>query len=167
VIRIAQHCIVLVASLWQHARARTGGQPRATAGAASYQTIPGPQPNIAGFPTSTSHQVSVGYLTVLENRAARGTPYCIFVMRAPRCLDNAEARSDRIPSGAPGGAGSFEVAFMVKHGSTPTAKLAPQLHHARMNNPRRSGVPPFAAERPPPPTNVAQIKKWVAATHLI
>ena len=87
-------------------------------GAASYQTIPCPQPNIAGFPDlDFPSGVQCGYLTVLENRAKPdGRRIRIFVMRAPAV--SATPKPDPIVylSGGPGGAGSFEVAFMVKHG---------------------------------------------------
>ena len=87
-------------------------------GAASYQTTPCPQPNIAGFPDlDFPPGVQCGYLTVPENRAKPdGRRIRIFVMRAPAV--SATPKPDPIVylSGGPGGAGSFEVAFMVKHG---------------------------------------------------
>jgi pimeloyl-ACP methyl ester carboxylesterase len=87
-------------------------------GAASFQTTPCPHPNIAGFPDLDFQSgVQCGYLTVLENRAKPdGRRIRIFVMRAPAV--SATPRPDPIVylSGGPGGAGSFEVAFMVKHG---------------------------------------------------
>ncbi len=92
--------------------------PSAAARGASYQTIPCPQPNIAGFPDlDFPSGVQCGYLTVLENRAKPdGRRIRIFVMRAPAV--SATPKPDPIVylSGGPGGAGSFEVAFMVKHG---------------------------------------------------
>jgi pimeloyl-ACP methyl ester carboxylesterase len=86
--------------------------------AASFQAIPCPQPNIAGFPDlDFPSGVQCGYLTVLENRAKPGGRRIrIFVTRAPAV--SATPKRDPIVylSGGPGGAGSFEVAFMVKHG---------------------------------------------------
>jgi pimeloyl-ACP methyl ester carboxylesterase len=94
------------------------GPPSAPAGGPSYQTTPCPQPNIAGFPDlDFPPGVRCGYLTVPENRAKPdGRRIRIFVMRAPAVA--AKPRPDPIVylSGGPGGAGSFEVAFMVKHG---------------------------------------------------
>ena len=61
--------------------------------------------------------VQCGYLTVLENRAKPdGRRIRIFVTRAPAV--SATPKPDPIVylSGGPGGAGSFEVAFMVEHG---------------------------------------------------
>src|SRR5262249_41223282 len=61
--------------------------------------------------------VKCGYLTVPENRAKLdGRTIRIFVMRAPAV--SATPKPDPIVylSGGPGGAGSFEVAAMVKHG---------------------------------------------------
>src|SRR5688572_15725205 len=92
--------------------------PSGPTGGASYQTTPCPQPNIAGFPDlDFPSGVQCGYLTVLENRAKPGGRHIrIFVMRAPAV--SATPKPDPIVylSGGPGGAGSFEVAFMVKHG---------------------------------------------------
>jgi hypothetical protein len=92
--------------------------PNGSAGTASYQTTPCPRPNIAGFPDlDFPPGVQCGYLTVLENRAKPdGRRIRIFVMRAPAV--SATPKPDPIVylSGGPGGAGSFEVAFMVKHG---------------------------------------------------
>jgi len=86
--------------------------------AASYQTTPCPQPNIAGFPDlDFPPGVRCGYLTVLENRAKPdGRRIRIFVMRAAAA--SATPKPDPVVylSGGPGGAGSFELAFMVKHG---------------------------------------------------
>ena len=88
------------------------------ASGASFQVAPCPQPNIAGFPDlDFPPGVQCGYLTVLENRAKPdGRRIRIFVMRAPAV--SATPRPDPIVylSGGPGGAGSFEVAFMMKHG---------------------------------------------------
>ena len=92
--------------------------PSGPTGRASFQPTPCPQPNIAGFPDlDFPSGVQCGYLTVLENRAKPdGHRIRIFVMRAPAV--SAVPRSDPIVylSGGPGGAGSFEVAFMIKHG---------------------------------------------------
>jgi pimeloyl-ACP methyl ester carboxylesterase len=93
---------------------RPHGHSRGT----SFQTTPCPQPNIAGFPDlDFPSGVQCGYLTVMENRAKpNGRRIRIFVMRAPAV--SATPKPDPIVylSGGPGGAGSFEVAFMVKHG---------------------------------------------------
>lgn len=87
-------------------------------GASSFQPVPCPRPNIAGFPElDFPSGVQCGYLTVLENRAKPdGRRIRIFVMRAPAV--SATPRPDPIVylSGGPGGAGSFEIAFMTKHG---------------------------------------------------
>ena len=92
--------------------------PSGPAGGASFKTTPCPQPNIAGFPDlDFPSGVQCGYLTVLENRAKPdGRHIRIFVMRAPAV--SATPKPDPIVylSGGPGGAGSFEVAFMIKHG---------------------------------------------------
>jgi pimeloyl-ACP methyl ester carboxylesterase len=92
--------------------------PSGSIGAGSYQTTPCPKPNIAGFPDlDFPPGVQCGYLTVPENRAKpHGRHIRIFVMRAPAV--SATPMPDPIVylSGGPGGAGSFEVAFMVKHG---------------------------------------------------
>ena len=92
--------------------------PGAVAGASSYQPTPCPRPNIAGFPDlDFPRGVECGYLTVPESRARPDARRIrIFVMRAPAV--SATPRPDPIVylSGGPGGAGSFEVAFMVEHG---------------------------------------------------
>jgi len=92
--------------------------PSTSTRAAAYQAIPCPQPNIAGFPDlDFPSGVQCGYLTVLENRAKPdGRRIRIFVTRAPAV--SATPKRDPIVylSGGPGGAGSFEVAFMVKNG---------------------------------------------------
>src|SRR6478735_12313746 len=92
--------------------------PNASTGTSSFETIPCPQSNIAGFPDlDFPSGVRCGYLTVLENRAKPdGRRIRIFVMRAPAV--SATPKPDPIVylSGGPGGAGSFEVAFMVRHG---------------------------------------------------
>ena len=94
------------------------GSPAPTAAAPSYRPTPCPAPNIAGFPDlDFPPGVECGYLTVPESRARPdGRRIRIFVMRAPAVA--AKPRPDPIVylSGGPGGAGSFEVAFMVKHG---------------------------------------------------
>ncbi|WP_062639412.1 alpha/beta fold hydrolase [Caballeronia arationis] len=94
------------------------GANREPARAASFQTITCPQPNIVGFPElDFPSGVQCGYLTVPENRAKPdGRRIRIFVMRAPAV--SATPKHDPIVylSGGPGGAGSFEVASMVRHG---------------------------------------------------
>ena len=106
-------CLVAACSTTQTGTPATGF-PRA----GTFQTIPCAQPNIAGFPDlDFPAGVQCGYLTVLENRAKPdGRRIRIFVMRAPAV----SATSKRDPvvylSGGPGGAGSFEVASMVKKG---------------------------------------------------
>ena len=121
-IRPAKHCVVVAAMCLMvvclvaacSGSGSNGGPTRA----ASFQTTPCPQPNIAGFPDlDFPSGVQCGYLTVLENRAKPdGRRIRIFVMRAPAV--SATPRPDPIVylSGGPGGAGSFEVAFMIKHG---------------------------------------------------
>jgi pimeloyl-ACP methyl ester carboxylesterase len=110
--------LVALCSVVACARAPSGHQPSGPAGGASFQSTTCPQPNIAGFPDlDFPSGVQCGYLTVLENRAKPdGRRIRIFVMRAPAV--SATPRPDPIVylSGGPGGAGSFEVAFMVKHG---------------------------------------------------
>jgi pimeloyl-ACP methyl ester carboxylesterase len=94
-------------------------RPRVAGGAgASFQTIPCPQPNIAGFPElDFPPGVQCGYLTVLENRAKPdGRRIRIFVMRAPAVSATPEPDPVVYLSGGPGGAGSFEVASMVQLG---------------------------------------------------
>jgi pimeloyl-ACP methyl ester carboxylesterase len=118
--RSAKNCVVLAAVCLVAACATTQSRtaPNGSAGTASYQTTPCPRPNIAGFPDlDVPPGVQCGYLTVLENRAKPdGRRIRIFVMRAPAV--SATPKPDPIVylSGGPGGAGSFEVAFMVKHG---------------------------------------------------
>ena len=120
VMRAAKNCVVLAALCLMAACAttQTRSPPSESTRAASFQTIPCPQPNIAGFPDlDFPSGVECGYLTVLENRAKPdGRRIRIFVMRAPAV--SATPKPDPIVylSGGPGGAGSFEVAFMVKHG---------------------------------------------------
>src|SRR5262249_41402401 len=96
----------------------TDSPPSGAISAAAFQTIPCPQPNIAGVPDlDFPPGVQCGYLTVPENRAKPdGRQIRIFVMRAPAV--SATPRPDPIVylSGGPGGAGSFEVAALVKHG---------------------------------------------------
>jgi len=120
VMRPAQNCIGLAAVCLVVACAttQTSTLPSGPTRAASFQTIPCPQPNIAGFPDlDFPSGVQCGYLTVLENRAKPdGRRIRIFVTRAPAV--SATPKRDPIVylSGGPGGAGSFEVASMVKHG---------------------------------------------------
>ncbi len=118
--RPANHCVVLAALCLVAGCAGTSpnSPPRGSAGAASYEAIPCPQPNIAGFPDlDILSGVRCGYLSVLENRAKPdGRHIRIFVMRAPAV--SATPKPDPVVylSGGPGGAGSFEVALMVKRG---------------------------------------------------
>ena len=86
---------------------------------AVYEPTSCPKPNIAGFPDArlSGRRAECGYLSVLENRAKpEGRRIRILVTRAPAV--SATPKPDPIVylSGGPGGAGSFEVAFMVKHG---------------------------------------------------
>ena len=85
---------------------------------AVYEATSCPKPNIAGFPTlDFPANAQCGYLSVLEDRAKpEGRRIRIFVTRAPAV--SATPKPDPIVylSGGPGGAGSFEVAFMVGHG---------------------------------------------------
>jgi pimeloyl-ACP methyl ester carboxylesterase len=116
----AKHCPALVVAYLLAACATTtpGGPRPAHANAASYQSVPCPQPNIAGFSElDFPPRMQCGYLSVLENRGKPdGRRIRIFVMRAPAV--SATPRPDPIVylSGGPGGAGSFEAASMVKHG---------------------------------------------------
>ena len=118
--RPPNYCVALAAVCLVAACSGTGSRmrPHGPTGGASFQTAPCPQPNIAGFPDlDFPSDVQCGYLTVLENRAKPdGRRIRIFVMRAPAI--SATPRPDPIVylSGGPGGAGSFEVAFMVKNG---------------------------------------------------
>ena len=86
--------------------------------AASFQATPCPQPNVAGVPSlDLPPGVRCGYFSVLEDRSKpQGRRIQIFVMRAPAV--SATPKPDPIVylSGGPGGAGSFEVATMVRHG---------------------------------------------------
>ena len=86
--------------------------------AAFYQTTSCPQPNIAGFPSLDFPAAALcGYLSVLEDRSKpEGRRIRILVTRLPAV--SATPKPDPIVylSGGPGGAGSFEVAFMAKHG---------------------------------------------------
>ncbi len=85
---------------------------------AVYEATSCPKPNIAGFPTlDFPANAQCGYLSVLEDRAKpEGRRIRILVTRAPAA--SATPKPDPIVylSGGPGGAGSFEVAFMVGHG---------------------------------------------------
>ena len=96
----------------------SGPELAAVPAAASFQTTPCPQPNVAGVPSlDMPPGVQCGYLSVLEDRAKpQGRRIQIFVMRAPAV--SATPKPDPIVylSGGPGGAGSFEVATMIKHG---------------------------------------------------
>lgn len=118
--RQARILVPVVAALLTVASSAIGSEnlPSAPAGGSSYQTRPCPQPNVAGFPElDFPPGVRCGYLTVPENRAKPdGRRIRIFVMRTPAIA--AKPRPDPIVylSGGPGGAGSFEVAFMVMHG---------------------------------------------------
>ena len=116
--RPAKNWVVLAAVCLVAACSDSNSPPSGSIGRASYQTTLCPQPNIAGFPDlDFPSRVQCGYLTVLENRAKPdGRRIRIFVMRAPAV--SATPKRDPVVylSGGPGGAGSFEVAFMVKHG---------------------------------------------------
>ena len=178
----AQHCIVLVVLCLVAACAGTNasGQPRASPGAASYQTIPCPQPNIAGFPDlDFPPGVRCGYLTVLENRAKpEGRRIRIFVMRAPAVSTTPKPDPIVYLSGGPGGAGSFEVAFMVKHGLNAEREVIFVDQRGTHRADPRVGCPgweqfqfdavslPFAAESTTA-ADAASLKecreKWVAA----
>jgi pimeloyl-ACP methyl ester carboxylesterase len=116
VTRLAKNCVVLAAVCL--VAACSISPPRASTHGASYQATSCPQPNIAGFPDlDFPSSVRCGYLTVLENRAKPdGRRIRIFVMRAPAVSATPKANPVVYLSGGPGGAGSFEVAFMVKHG---------------------------------------------------
>lgn len=85
---------------------------------AFYEATACPQPNIAGFPgLDFPATAECGYLSVLEDRSRpEGRRIRILVTRAPAV--SATPKPDPIVylSGGPGGAGSFEVAFMVQHG---------------------------------------------------
>jgi pimeloyl-ACP methyl ester carboxylesterase len=85
---------------------------------AFYEATSCPKPNIAGFPAlDFPANAQCGYLSVLEDRAKpEGRRIRIFVTRVPAV--SATPKPDPIVylSGGPGGAGSFEVAFMVGHG---------------------------------------------------
>jgi pimeloyl-ACP methyl ester carboxylesterase len=118
--RQANICVVLAAVCLVAACLGTDSSspPSGPTRGASYQTTPCPQPNIPGFPDlDFPSGAQCGYLTVLENRAKPdGRRIRIFVTRAPAV--SATPKPDPIVylSGGPGGAGSFEAAFMVKHG---------------------------------------------------
>lgn len=115
---LAALCLATACSRTAATTATSGASPEARTGAASFATVPCPQPNVAGFPElDFPAGVQCGYLTVLENRQKPdGRRIRIFVMRAPAV--SATPKPDPIVylSGGPGGAGSFEVASMVKHG---------------------------------------------------
>jgi len=119
-LRTATQCAVLglVSLMMGCVATNPSGQPRVSGAAASYEAISCPRPNIAGFPDlDFPAVVQCGYLTVLENRARPdGRRIRIFVMRAPAV--SVTPRRDPVVylSGGPGGAGSFEVAEMVKQG---------------------------------------------------
>jgi pimeloyl-ACP methyl ester carboxylesterase len=115
--RPAKHCVVVAVVCLVAACAGSGSNSESTR-AASFQTIPCPQPNIAGFPElDFPSGVQCGYLTVLENRAKpNGRRIRIFVTRAPAVSPTPKRDPVVYLSGGPGGAGSFEVAFMVMHG---------------------------------------------------
>jgi pimeloyl-ACP methyl ester carboxylesterase len=118
VIRPARNYVVLAASCLLVACSGADSPPSGAISAAAFQTTPCPQPNIAGFPDlDFPPGVRCGYLTVPENRAKpNGRRIRIFVMSAPAV--SATPKPDPIVylSGGPGGAGSFEVASMVKNG---------------------------------------------------
>lgn len=116
--RSANVCVALAAVCMVAACSVTGSRMHGPAGGASFQTTPCPRPNIAGFPDlDFPPGVQCGYLTVLENRAKPdGRRIRIFVMRAPAASTTPKPDPIVYLSGGPGGAGSFEVAFMVAHG---------------------------------------------------
>jgi pimeloyl-ACP methyl ester carboxylesterase len=154
--------------------------PNESASASSYQAIPCPQPNLAGFPDlDFPPDVQCGYLTVPENRAKPGgRKIRIFVTRAPAI--SATPKPDPIVylSGGPGGAGSFEVAFMLKHGINAEREVIFVDQRGTHRADPRIGCPgweqfgydsvslPFSAESTAA-REVATIKechdKWVAA----
>lgn len=86
--------------------------------AAFYQPSACPTPNIAGFPAlDFPANAQCGTLSVLEDRSKPdGRRIRILVTRLPAV--SAAPKPDPIVylSGGPGGAGSFEVAFMAQHG---------------------------------------------------
>jgi pimeloyl-ACP methyl ester carboxylesterase len=96
----------------------SGPELTGVAAAASFQTTPCPQPNVAGVPSlDMPPGIRCGYLSVPEDRAKpQGRRIRIFVMRASAV--SATPKPDPIVylSGGPGGAGSFEVATMVRQG---------------------------------------------------
>lgn len=118
----AKHCVFVAAvclmAVFLVAACSGSGSNGGPTRAASYQTVPCPQPNIAGFPElDFPSGVQCGYLTVLENRAKPdGRHIRIFVMRAPAVSATPKREPVVYLSGGPGGAGSFEVAFMLQHG---------------------------------------------------
>jgi pimeloyl-ACP methyl ester carboxylesterase len=119
VMRSAKNGVALAALCLTTACATpSSNRPNGSTGTSSYETIPCPQPNIAGFPDlDFPSGVRCGYLTVLENRAMPdGRRIRIFVMRAPAVSPTPKPDPIVYLSGGPGGAGSFEVAFMVKQG---------------------------------------------------
>lgn len=96
----------------------SSGSPRGPASRASFHSIACPRPNIPGFPDlDFPPSVRCGYLAVPENRAKpNGRRIRIFVMRAPAVSPTPKRDPIVYLSGGPGGAGSFELASMVKHG---------------------------------------------------
>lgn len=114
--------LIAIAALCLAAACSDGGSvipPDGRTGNASFQATPCPKPNIAGFPDlDFPPEVQCGYLSVREDRTKPddGRRIRIFVMRAPAV--SATPKSDPIVylSGGPGGAGSFEVATMIRLG---------------------------------------------------
>jgi pimeloyl-ACP methyl ester carboxylesterase len=113
----ARSYVVLVTSCVLAACSGSGSSSGAVS-AASFQTVACPQPNIAGVPDlDIPSGVQCGFLTVPENRAKpSGRQIRIFVMRAPAVSTTPKPDPIVYLSGGPGGAGSFEVAAMIKHG---------------------------------------------------
>src|SRR6478672_13770380 len=107
VMRAAKNGVVLAALCLMAACAttQTRSPPSESTRAASFQTIPCPQPNIAGFPDlDFPSGVQCGYLTVLENRAKPdGRRIRIFVMRAPAVSATPSPDPIVYVSGGPGG----------------------------------------------------------------
>lgn len=85
---------------------------------ALYESSSCPQSNIAGFPSLDFPAAAVcGYLSVLEDRSKpEGRRIRIFVTRLPAVSATPKPDPIEYLSGGPGGAGSFEVAFMARLG---------------------------------------------------
>lgn len=85
---------------------------------AVFESAPCPSPNVAGVPAlDFPANVRCGYLTVPENRTKPdGKQIKIFVARAPAVSPTPQPDPIVWLAGGPGGAGSFQVATMVKEG---------------------------------------------------